>query len=63
MLEIGGGLDLLHEPLGAEDRSEFRPQYFDGDLPVVLDVVGQIDVCHATFAQVTLDPVAVGKGG
>ena len=62
-MEIGGGLDLLNEPLGAKDRGKLRPQHFDGDLAVVLEVVGQIDVCHAAFAQVPLDLVAVGEGG
>ncbi len=63
VLEVGGGLDLLHEPLGPEDRGKLRPQYCDGDLAVVLQLVGQVDVCHATFAQVAFDFVAVGEGG
>ncbi len=50
-------------PVNSASSSGNAMQDFDGDLAVVLDVVGQIDVCHAAFAQVALDPVAVGQGG
>ncbi len=63
MLEIRGGLDLLHEAFGAEDRREFRPQAFDGDLAVVLDVVHKVDGRHAALAEFALDGVAIRKCG
>ena len=63
MLEIGGGFDLLHEPLGPEDGSEFGPQDFDGHLPVVLQILGEVHSGHAAFANVAFDPIAVGESG
>ena len=63
VLEIGGRLDFLHEPLGPEDGGELRPRDLHRDLAVVLQIVGEADVRHATFAQVAFDLVAVGEGG
>ncbi len=63
VLEVGGGLDLLEESLGAEDGSELRPQHFDGDRAVVLQIVSEVDVRHAAFAQVAFNLVAVSEGG
>ena len=33
-----------------EIRRRVRAQHFDGDLAVVLQIVGEVDVRHATFA-------------
>ncbi len=62
VLEIRCGFDLLHEPLGTKHRGERGSEDLDRDLAVVLDVVGEIDGCHAAFTQMPLDPVAVGEG-
>ncbi len=63
MLEIGGYFDLLDEPLGADHRGEFGAQHLDGDLALVLQVLGEIHGRHAAFAEVAFDLVAVGEGG
>ncbi len=63
MLEVGGGLDLLHEPLGAKDRREFGPQYLDRHLALVLEVLGEVDGGRPAAAEFALDGVAVGEGG
>jgi hypothetical protein len=63
MLERRRGLDLLDEPLGAEDRRQLGPQHLDRDLPVVLQVLGQIHRRHPTLAEVTFEAIAVGQGG
>ncbi len=62
MLEIGGRLYFLDEPLGTEDGGEFGPQDFDRHLAVVLQVLGEVDRGHAARAEFFLDGVAVGKG-
>jgi hypothetical protein len=59
MPEIGDGLDLVQEPLGADQGRELRPQHLDGDLAVVLEIVGQVDRGHPARTQLALDPVAV----
>ena len=41
MLEVGGSLDLLHEPLGAQYGGEFGTQDLDGDFALVLQVLGR----------------------
>ena len=62
MLQMGDGLDLAQEPLGADHGRELGPQHLDGDLAVVLEVVREIDRGHAALPQLALDPVAVGEG-
>ena len=62
MLEIGRGLDLGEEPLGADDRGELGPEHLDGDPAVVLEVLRQVHGGHAARAELPLDPVAVGEG-
>jgi hypothetical protein len=63
MLEPGGEADLALEPLRAERLGQLRPQNFQGDGAVVLEIVRQVDRSHAARAELTLDTVAVGEGG
>ena len=42
MLQVRRRLDLGQETLSPHHRCEFRFQNFEGDLPLVLEVVGQI---------------------
>ena len=62
VLQVGGDPDLGQEPLGAEDRGEFGPQHLERDLPLVLQILGQVDRGHPAGAEFPLDPVAVGEG-
>ncbi len=61
MLQGGGGLDLDHEAVGAEDGGELGLEDLDGDLAVVLEVVGEVDGGHAAGPKLALDAVAVGQ--
>jgi len=61
VLELGGGGDLLHEPLGAQDRGEVGFQDLERDLALVPEVLGEIDRGHAALAQLALQPVAVDQ--
>ena len=54
--------DLGQEPLGTDDRCEFRLQDLECDLPLVLDVFGEIDGRHPPFTELGLDPVATREG-
>ena len=63
VLQRRGGLDLPHEPLGAEDGGELGLQHLERHLAVVLQVLRQVDGGHAPLAQLPLDAVAVGQGG
>ncbi len=38
-------------------------QHLDRHLAVVLEILSQVDVRHATFAQVAFDLVAIREGG
>ena len=58
MLQVGRRLDLSQEAFPADDRRQFRLQHFQGDVAVVLQVLGQIHRGHAAFAKLTLDGVA-----
>ena len=45
------------------DGGQLGLEHLDGDLAVVLEVVGEIDRGHAALAQLALDPVGIGQGG
>ncbi len=62
MLKVRRRLDLGQEPLGSDHRCQFRLQYLEGDLALVLQVVGQVDRSHAAFAEFTLDGVPTFEG-
>ena len=63
MAQRRGGLDLLHEALGAEHGGELGLEDLDRDLAIVLEVFGQIHGGHAALPERALDAVAVGQGG
>jgi hypothetical protein len=63
VLQVGGGLDLGEEPLGADHGGQLGPEHLDRDLAVVLQVVGEVHRGHATRAQLAVEAVAVGEGG
>ena len=63
MLQRGGGLDLLHEPLGAEHGGQFRLEQLERHLALVLEIFAQIHRGHAAFAKVAENAVAAGEGG
>ncbi len=58
---MGGDLDLVEKPLGAEGGGELRAKHLDRHLTMVLHVLGEVDGGHTARAQFTLDGVAVGE--
>ena len=56
--QVGSGLDLSEKPLGADRRRQLGLQDLEGDVAVVLQILGQVDLGHTTFAHLTLDGVA-----
>ena len=50
MLEVGRGLDLREEPFGSNDCGQLRLQHLERDVPVVLQVLGEIHRSHAALA-------------
>ena len=63
MMQIGGDFNLAEEPLGTNDDGEFGPEHLDRHFAVVLQVLGEVDGRHAAAPDLSLDGVAVGKGG
>ena len=61
-VELGGGLDLAQEPVGAEGGRQLGPQDLERDLAVVLEVAGEVDGGHPALPELALDGVAVGEG-
>ena len=45
------------------DRAELRAEHLHRDLPVVADVVREVDGRHPPGTELPLDPVAIGEGG
>ena len=60
---VGGGSDLAQEPLGADHRGQLGLELLDGDLPVVAEIVREVDRCHAAGPELALEAVATGEGG
>ena len=54
VLEVGCGFDLGQETLGADQGGQLGLQNLEGDLALMLQVIGQIDRGHATFAELAL---------
>ena len=52
----------MHEPIGSKHGRQFRAQDFERDLPVVLEILREIDGGHTAIAEATFDPVAIGGG-
>ena len=63
VLQVGGGLDLGEEAVGADHRGELGLEHLESDLPVMAEVLGQVHRGHAALAQLALNAVAVGEGG
>jgi len=63
VLEVGGGLDLGEKALAADDGCQLGLEDLEGDLAMVLEILGQVDGGHAALAELTLDRVAAGQGG
>ena len=63
MLESGGYTDFVQKAFWAQGSREFRTEYLESDRSVMAKVVRQVDPRHASPAEFTLDPVALGEGG
>ncbi len=61
VLEPRHRLDFLDEPLGAEHSRQLGPQHLQRDLPVVLQVLRQVDGGHAAFTKAAFDTVPIGE--
>src|SRR5688572_22180577 len=62
MLQVRGELDLLEEPVGAQDGGELGVEDLDGDLAAVLQIFGEIHGRHAAAAELPLDAIAIREG-
>src|SRR4051794_16034133 len=54
-------LDLAGEALRAERRADLRTKHLDGDLSLVLQVLGEIHGRHPARANLALDRVPLGE--
>src|SRR6185437_13481394 len=61
VLELSGDSDFAEEPVGADDRADFGAEYLDRDLPVVLEVGGEVHHRHAALADLAVELVAAGE--
>ena len=55
-------IKVLHPELSAVIGGELGSEHLDGDLPLVAEVVGEVDGGHAALAELVLQPIAVGEG-
>ena len=63
MLKARRRPDLGEEPRGTDSGGRFVGQYFEGDLPTMFDVVGEVDGRHPTSAEHAPDPISAVEGG
>src|SRR5712671_2967561 len=61
MRQLRGNSDLTQESLGADRSPELLLQDLDGDLPLVLFLLGEVHRRHSAMADQTLDRVPVGE--
>lgn len=59
MGKLRGDLDLAEKTLGAECSREIRPEYLEGDLAVMFDIIGKVDGRHSAAAKLTAKCVSV----
>jgi hypothetical protein len=62
MLELGSEFDFALKAIGTDGRGEVRVEDLDGDIAVVLKVLGQEDCGHAAAAELAFDGVPVAEG-
>ena len=63
VLELRGDLDFAQETIRTQGCGQLRLQYFDGDIPIVFEVAGQVHRGHTTGAEFFFDLVFVGESG
>jgi len=63
MTQRRGGLDLLHEALGAYHGGEFGLQHLDRHHAVVPNVMSEVNGRHPARAELTLDAVTPRQRG
>jgi len=61
VVKLGSNLDFAEEAIGRQGGAEVGVEDLDGDLSVVLEVLGQVDRGHTTAAQLAEDSVFFGK--
>ena len=61
MLKVSRGLYFGEEPVRPYDCRQLRFQDLERNLPLVLQVIGEIDGCHPTLAELSLDAVSALK--
>jgi hypothetical protein len=61
MFEVGGRSDLVDEPVGADSRDDFGLHDLQRNLPIMADVLRQVDCRHTARSQLAFDAVAVGE--
>ena len=62
VLELSSDFDFTQEAIGTQSRGQLWLQYFDGDIPIVFEVAGQVHRGHTTGAEFFFDLVFVGEG-
>ena len=62
MLQVRRRLDLSQEPFGPDHCGQFRLEHLERDLPLVLQIVGEIHRGHAALTELALDLVATLEG-
>ena len=63
VLQLGGGADLPEEALGPQGGRQLGMQHLEGDQPVMLKVVREVDRGHPAAPELALDRVAIGQIG
>lgn len=58
MLKAGRDPDLAKKPLATEERRQFWPQHFDGDVAVVFEILRQEDQGHPTGRDLAFHDVS-----
>ncbi len=62
VIEPGGQVDLTEETLRTQGSGELRVEQLQGDPPVMLEVLGEVDRGHAPAPELTLEQIPPTEG-
>ena len=60
-MQLGGEPDLSQEALASHRGGEFRTENLDGYRPVMPEVAGEVDGCHAPAPELVFDVVPLAE--
>ena len=62
VLQVGGDSYLAEKPIPTQRGGQLGPDHLDGDLAIVLQIMGQPDSGHTPAPEFALEHVPIAQG-